>query len=252
MTDLKFFEALLDDILLGTMIPKMQIERAIGPIIGFFLAEAISKVQGGRDIVVLCPEFPLRKPSSDGKDTHQSTNIDWLMFDKDSKELILLELKTTDTTFSASQNSIYRALQDRVSGAEGAGFLIDDLVAIKKNSKEKGKYDNVLARLSMALGATEIPIGSSGLPVKGVADHRTERLKAQFSGLNKLRVVYLAPRVCKPANLDDGLVWLSFGDLPVALEKHPYREHWPVLRNRLIGLDLPTRSARNLAMTGFQ
>ena len=60
------------------MIPKVQIESAIGPIIGFFLAEALSKALG-QEIVTLCPEFPIRRAlvevSNGG--INQSTNIDW-------------------------------------------------------------------------------------------------------------------------------------------------------------------------------
>ena len=38
----QFFQALMADIMRGSMIPKVQIERAIGPIIGFFLGDALS------------------------------------------------------------------------------------------------------------------------------------------------------------------------------------------------------------------
>ena len=41
-----FFEALMDHIMEGVMIPKVQIERAVGPILSMFLA----------DVLTVCPQ----------------------------------------------------------------------------------------------------------------------------------------------------------------------------------------------------
>ena len=109
---------LIDD---GRRIPKFQVERAIGPVLGFFLDKAISDLIDSKglfgskgslksEMVTLASEFPLIKQSNEGKEGKQSTNIDWLMFDKTSGELLLLELKTDSSSFHAEQLKIYLTL----------------------------------------------------------------------------------------------------------------------------------------------
>ena len=224
----QFFTALMADIMRGSMIPKVQIERAIGPIIGFFLAEALS-AQMNEEIVILCPEFPIRKARLDEPGNNQSTNIDWLMFSRDTKELILLELKTTDTTFKQEQANIYKSLQETIAARQSAGFLIDELNAIAAASQETGKYRNVLKILGKAFE----PQGD---------------VQEQLNSCNRARVIYLAPQVSKPPDwpsADSGWTWLSFAELPEKLEEHDYAGHWPAVRNSLITLDVLTRRIRN-------
>lgn len=86
----------------GQSTPKLQLERAIGPLLGFFIEEVVSVIQDGRTIIKLMPEFPLRKG-----DSFQSTNIDWLLYDKDKNEIIFLELKTSRSSFSSEQMETY-------------------------------------------------------------------------------------------------------------------------------------------------
>ncbi len=221
-----FFKALMAHIMEGSMIPKVQIERAIGPIIGFFLAEAMSKLMDA-EIITLCAEFPIRKARIDPSDigNNQSTNIDWLMFNLDDKELILLELKTTDTTFRPEQASIYQCLQSTIATEKSAGFLLDDLTTIGSASQEKGKYQKVLEILER-----ELP---------GV--------KAQFSECKAAQVIYLAPQATKPRSWDDaypGWEWVSFCDLPEEID-HPFAAHWPAVHKSLLTIDNLTKSIRN-------
>jgi len=75
-----FVEALMESIIETAMIPKVQIERAVGPILSMFLEDVLTEtlrddpVLSGR-LVMICPEFPLKKIGN-----NQSTNIDWLMY----------------------------------------------------------------------------------------------------------------------------------------------------------------------------
>lgn len=97
----EFWRELLEYIIdKGRMIPKFQVERAIGPILGFFLAKNPSLLGG--NVTLLATEFPLKKIGS-----LQSTNIDWLLFDEDDKQLVFLELKTDSSSFKREQLERY-------------------------------------------------------------------------------------------------------------------------------------------------
>lgn len=222
----QFFQALMAHIMEGAMIPKVQVERAIGPIIGFFLAEALSE-EMGENVISLCPEFPILKARVGASEAgnNQSTNIDWLMFNLDSKEIILLELKTTDTTFKPDQASTYKRLQASISEQNSAEFLITDLIEISAASLERGKYQHVLKLLENVL----------------------PNIRDQFSQCNTAKVIYLAPQVTKPKNWDEaypGWRWLSFRDLPENIE-HTYATHWHAVRQSLQSIDDLTKRIRN-------
>ena len=146
-TETEFFEALMAQLMQGSMIPKVQVERSIGPILGFFLAEALSAALD-EDLVSLCPEFPIRKMRLDESGNNQSTNIDWLMFSRSKNDLLLVELKTTDTSFREEQSDIYRRLQDTIAERNSAAFLIEELQSIASASQETGKYKTVTAMLN--------------------------------------------------------------------------------------------------------
>ena len=220
-----FFTALMQHLMQGTMIPKVQVERSIGPIIGFFLADALA-TKPDDDIVMLCPEFPIQKTGN-----NQSTNIDWLMRNLDTQELLLVELKTTDTTFRPEQAAIYRELQSKIAREGSAAFLLDDLDAIGAASQERGKYQNVRNLLAQGFGASD-----------------DNELREALGRCKRARVVYLAPQVSKPKDWpthEEGWTWMSFADLPASLDAHDYADQWPAIRNSLLSLDALTRRLRN-------
>lgn len=187
---IQFFADLMQHLMAGTMIPKVQVERSLGPIIGFFLADALS-ANLQEDIVMLCPEFPIRKEGN-----NQSTNIDWLMFSRTKQELLLVELKTTDTSFAAWQASIYEDLQNKIASTQSAVFLAEDLEDIADESLERGKYLNVQKMTASGLGITE------------------DAIREVFGRCKHARVIYLAPKASHPKQKwRDDWLWLSF-DLP--------------------------------------
>ena len=225
-----FFAALMQHLMQGTMIPKVQVERSIGPIIGFFLEEAL-KVKLGANLVMLSPEFPILKSRLAEQGNKQSTNIDWLMLNLDAPELLLVELKTTDTTFREEQAQIYEKLQEAIASRGSAAFLLDDLLEIRDASQESGKYGVVLNLLK---AACEV-------------DSEVE-LRERLGQCKRARVIYLAPKVSQPRNwrpTDQGWEWISFGDLPLTLDGHNFPNQWPVLREHLAALDEDTRNKRN-------
>ena len=94
-----FAQALIERIMEGTMIPKVQTEREVGPILDLFLEGLLTEAfredpQLSGPIATVCREFPFKKP-----DSRQSTNIDWLMRNAEREQLIFVELKTADTSF---------------------------------------------------------------------------------------------------------------------------------------------------------
>lgn len=221
-----FFAALMTHLMDGTMIPKVQVERSIGPVIGFFLADVLETLLD-EEIVMLCPEFPIRKVGN-----NQSTNIDWLMLNLDKQEVLLVELKTTDTTFREEQAAIYKGLQDAIAREGSAEFLIDDLLKISEASQEGGKYRNVLRMLTKACGATN-----------------EVELREKLRHYKSASVIYLVPQAMrKPANWpqpEHNWTWLSFGELPKSLGERSYAEQWPALRRSLVSLDEMDRRMRN-------
>ncbi|HEY0181061.1 MAG TPA: hypothetical protein VGC30_15705 [Dokdonella sp.] len=101
-----FWATLLQHLLeQGEYVPKYQLERAIGPILGLFVEDFLSAVLLGHDVVVLAAEFPLKNRA---ENVYRSTNVDWLAYDRIACELILLELKTDPASVRDEQLGIYR------------------------------------------------------------------------------------------------------------------------------------------------
>lgn len=101
-----FLSHLMAHLLEGSQIPKVQVERSIGPVLGFFLAEVLTATLKDDGALsgryrMLCPEFPL------AKEKNQSTNIDFLLYNEDRQALVFLELKTACSSFAADQAEIY-------------------------------------------------------------------------------------------------------------------------------------------------
>ncbi|NCT66658.1 MAG: hypothetical protein GXC76_03330 [Rhodanobacteraceae bacterium] len=160
--DEAFWSALLAKLIdKGRRIPKFQVERAVGPILGFFLDQAISHLLGSK-VVTLAAEFPLKKPGN-----RQSTNIDWLMYDQQKGELVLLELKTEPGSFRSEQFDTYLALANQEApwtDMKKAFHSIRDASAYSR------KYDYVAKQL--------------------------EAVSATCAGIERaqVRVLYLAPK----------------------------------------------------------
>lgn len=138
-----FVEALMDHIMEGTMIPKVQIERVMAPILGMFLAEILTEtLKDDPDLsgtlAMICPEFPFKK-----NENMQSENIDWLLINEHRKQLIFVELKTSGSSVNAKQGALYREKRQAVA-SRGGSFLIDDLKLLREASKEHHKYDHAL------------------------------------------------------------------------------------------------------------
>ena len=199
------------------MVPKVQVERAVGPIVGLFIAELLS-TKWNKRVVTICEEFPLRKAPVNCIHTYQSTNIDWLLYNLSDDQLVFLELKTADTSFDRPQEDIYRRLIMRIADC-GSSFLVTDLEEIMCASLEPRKYEEVL---------------------KCVQDLR-------YRNCRKAKLVYLAPAAVRDARREASeseVEWLSFQDLPEEVSGELAVE-WRIIRRHLVQLDSITRHSRN-------
>lgn len=210
-----FLTELMNHILEGAKIPKLQVERAVGPVLGFFLADVLTATLADDDDLsgqyhMLCPEFPLL-----GEKGFQSSNIDWLLYNEDRKALIFLELKTVDSSLSLAQAQTYIKTKLRVID-HNATFLNDDLVSIEKASSEPEKYAFVRHLLD-----NRLPGG-----IRTLADCRT------------LKIIYLVPAITKDnarhlARMDKTL---SFSELADDIAS-PFAQEWRTIHHALRRLD---------------
>ena len=180
-------------------IPKVQVERAIGPILGFFIEELLS-VPLNDELVMICAEFPLRKLTAG---SNQSTNIDWLLYGKTNRQLVFVELKTTGA-FNGAQFERYCDAVRSVKGS--AEHLLADVREIRRHSDQQAKYDELLK-----------PI-------------RTR----PFSDCTKATLVYIMPEMPASEITVDGveLKWLRLCNLKVR-EGFRFAREWKVIQECL-------------------
>lgn len=210
-----FFEDLLTHIMSGINTPKFQVERAIGPILGFFIEKVMSSLLND-EIIIVSAEFPLKKSND-----NQSTNIDWLMYSPSKNKLIFVELKTTDS-FRDTQKDVYLGIQDRIS-AETASFLQSDLSDISMKSRESGKYKSIIEIL--------------------------KKKSIDFSSIKTCKIVYILPNVVKSQIKEEDkqrIEFFSFKELRIDTSiKADYLDEWKILHKHLCELDEVTRKSRN-------
>lgn len=213
-----FIETLMAYIMEATMIPKSQVERAVGPILSMFLGIVLTETfRNDQDlsgsIVMVSPEFPLKK-----LDNWQSTNIDWLMYNTLRKQLLLIELKTSDTSINDGQNFIYRNIQKAILN-KGGSFLIEDLEQMRDRSSEFGKYQYIL-------------------------EEKVFPLKEEISNCHDAKLIYLVPKSTehKVQGYVDKV--LTFGQLSTSIPGK-FAVEWSVIRDHLCALDDSSQQSRN-------
>jgi hypothetical protein len=206
-----FIEKLMEHIMHLTVIPKVQVERAIGPILGLFIAELLS-TKWSKGVELICEEFPLRKAPKNGILKYQSTNIDWLLYDVKEDQLVFLELKTACTSFDPDQEDTYHRVIRRIKES-GALFLVDDLQEIMCRSLERKKYEEVLKSFPK---------------------------DSPYSNCRNAKVVYIAPSaMIKDARrklTGSEVEWLSFTDLPGKIFSK-FAAEWEIIHRYLVELD---------------
>lgn len=206
-----FLKLLTSRILELHQTPKVQVERAVSPILSLFIADALTAKFEEHDSLsgeyeLVCMEFPLKKP-----DNAQSTNIDFLLVNKSTSSIAFLELKTDSNSVDRNQLDAYLKLKEEVK-EYGGGFLLRNLSVIAGQSARSDKYQFLLSLI--------------------------EPFKKIVIGASDLKIIYLVPKSVKPGLMAvpgiDSL--LSFNDLPVAIEGE-LAAMWPSIRDCLVKLE---------------
>ena len=213
-----FVAHMMAHIMEGLMIPKVQIERAVGPILGIFLEAVLTEAlkddpELSGPLRMVCAEFPLRKPHN-----LQSTNVDWLLYNPERSQLVFVELKTSDTSVDEEQAAVYQAKKDMVR-QEGGAFLIEDLKQLRDISSERGKYDYVL-------------------------ENKVLPLEEEVSDCTDARVIYLVPEPARAKVEKRADKVLSFSMLPESIAG-PFALEWSVIRSALCLCDSSSKKSRN-------
>lgn len=217
---LVFAERLMAEVLRLHGIPKVQVERIVGPILGIFLPQVLGdllKLPGAAaGFEVIAPEFPLKR-----EDNHQSTNVDWLTLHRPSGTVVLLELKTAVDSVDREQLDTYERIRRRIE-RDGAGFLLDDLRVIHGASAQSAKYDTLLAMC--------------------------EPFEAPLRAARRAVTACLLPAACRTPATAAVVLWRNFGDLP---ERVPgeLADAWAVVRQGLLRLDAPRPTTLRSAPT---
>ncbi|MEA2019240.1 MAG: hypothetical protein U9N59_12400 [Campylobacterota bacterium] len=199
-----FVEKLIDTIIKGKDIPKVQVERYISPILEIFIAEALTKVLD-ENIELIAPEFPIKKQKN-----YQSTNIDFLLMSKDN--LILVELKTDTSSSNDSQMKLYEKLikDDNSIGEK----LYQDFYSILHKSSKKDKYKTF----------------------EKIIHNKLEKMKE----LKNAKIVYIVPKQLANKdtfNCEDKIV-ITFEELYKSNDiKHKYSDEWKIITSYLKKLD---------------
>jgi hypothetical protein len=191
--------------------PKLQLERAIGPLLTHFIARAMSGLTltpENSDLAghyrLICCEFPLKNT-----DNNQSINVDWLLLNETTGGLVFLELKTDMNSVTPKQISRYF---DYMGGSVDFKGAIDE---ISENSRYETKYGHQLNKLD---------------------HHGVEVLKPM-----PIKLVYLAPHSASftaPAEMQCQFRRICFADLPESIDGC-YAREWTAIRRHLLCLDFP-------------
>lgn len=209
--DSKFINLLTSRILELHQTPKVQVERAVSPILSLFIADALTAkfrehVSLCGEYELVCMEFPLKK-----SDNAQSTNIDFLLVNKSTSSIAFLELKTDSNSVDRNQLDVYLKLKEEVQ-EYGGGFLLRNLSVIAGQSARNDKYQFLQSLI--------------------------EPFKKIIIGASDLKVIYLVPNSVKPGLMAVSGIdsVLSFNDLPVAIEGD-LADVWPSIRDCFVKLE---------------
>ena len=115
----EFLKIYLNKLLELYSYPKVQIERAISPLLSIFIIDILNHFLK-TNIKFYLPEFPLKK------ENNQSTNIDWLLIDEENKKLYFIEFKTTSDSFDIVRS------EEHTSELQSHSFISYAVFCLKK------------------------------------------------------------------------------------------------------------------------
>lgn len=207
----KFVQDFMKHIIALTKTPKVQLERIVSPIFGLFIEEIFNakfkddpNYSGNYELI--SSEFPLKKEGN-----NQSTNIDFLLLNRDKKLILFLELKTDSSSYREVQYDVYIEYIKRIE-KDSASIFIDEIGNIKSNSIKPNKYETLLDKLN--------------------------NMAKELEQIKKVFLVYLIPSKKLSEfkkKYPEGL-FLGYSDLPDKIN-HQYSEYWNIIRENLLELD---------------
>lgn len=216
-----FLSHLMNNLLESTQVPKVQVERFVGPILLLFLPELLTEYYKNNSdfsgkYILISEEFPLSKyrtsSSNSNSKSYQSTNIDYILLNREKNFLIFLELKTEVNWKRDKQLETYLKYKKLIE-QKSAIILIEDLLKIKKKSRRKDKYEFLVKRI---------------LPYCGYFEH-----------IKNVKIIYLVPNNSLNDKIDDVI---HFDRLPSKIN-HNYSDEWSIINNYLSKLsELETNS----------
>lgn len=226
---MNFLNTLMKTIIENRHMPKVQVERELGPILDIFIEAAFNQLAKNNSEIVepgsyklIASEFPLQTSN----DNNRSFNIDYLMLNKGSNTLYFIELKTDVSSFKVEQYEKYKERVDRINGdapLNAVNELFNFVGVLSRESSSKSKYEKYL---------------------EAIAD---KNLEEEFSLINKAKLVYLAPKFLFEENLSRGdvsrnalqeLSKVTFEDLYNNNQiEHDYSEEWKLITGYLRELD---------------
>lgn len=215
MNKLDFVKEMMDYIVEGSKIPKVQVERAVSPIIGLFIGSILTELFKSDDkysgeYELISPEFPLKKANN------LSTNIDYLLINREKKLLVFLELKTDGFSFEKDQANNYIEYKHKVHENK-ALVLYEELLAIKEASLKKYKYQYIVEKCS----------------------NYVDIMKQS----NELIIIYLVPASTKEKvkEIDEIFEVITFSELPSKIN-HDFATYWTIIKECLAKLDISENS----------
>lgn len=198
----KFLSRLIKEFEQLNKVPKFQIERAISPLLGIFIEEIINK-EFNSNCSISIPEFPIKKTLG-----NQSTNIDWLLIDKNESKIFLIELKTDTHSFDKDQLEIYLKIKNDLP--DSVNTLFSNIEKIKEFSNRPHKYTTLSEYIKDDLGLIKT--------------------------FTNLEIVYIIPSSIEK-HLPDNIKRITFQNLPYI--NHPvFNDEWLQLKNFLEEIDL--------------
>ncbi|MCD4817431.1 MAG: hypothetical protein K8S23_01920 [Candidatus Cloacimonetes bacterium] len=208
-----FTNELMKEIIEGIKIPKVQVERAVTPILSLFIESVLNKYfESDKSYAglykLVTQEFPLKKI-----DNNQSTNIDYLLVNTSKQLVVLFEIKTDVSSFDSKQLKRYLEYKEIISN-NSLKILKDNLSSIRDASSKSSKYDYIISKFESAIIDPNV--------------------------IKDVLIIYLVPHALKKHINDEYSsvdYVLEYSDLPKIIN-HTYSNHWIVVRENLIKLDV--------------
>jgi hypothetical protein len=219
-----FVEELIKTIVDNRYMPKVQVEREFSPILEIFIESVMNElakknVIWGGEYKLIASEFPLNNGENNNL---RSVNIDYLLVNISTKDLVFVELKTDSHSFDQKQYELYKTIIE------------------KNNSKELYDFLSKLKHPKYKIYKKEI-----------VDKNLKELDLAGFEKVRGIKLIYIAPQKLKGENkyrgsdgkeaieyIKNSGKFVTFEDLRNHNDiTSEFKDEWKIITKHLIELD---------------